>query len=57
MPDHAWRNFAEDAVNDLFRQYVSDQALAVIRRQIGIETFRAKVLKARDHRRCTRSIE
>ncbi len=50
MLDHAWRNLAEDAVNDLFRQYVSDQMLGVVRSQISIETFRVNVLSARDKR-------
>ena len=50
MLDHAWRNLAEDAVNDLFRQYVSDQMLGVVRSQISIETFRVNVLNARDKR-------
>ena len=48
--DRAWRNFAEDAVNELFRTYVSEQALAVIRQQIDVATFRAKIVAARDHR-------
>jgi hypothetical protein len=50
MTDRAWRNFAEDAVNDLFKEYVSDQALAVIRQQIDVATFKTKVLAARDQR-------
>jgi hypothetical protein len=50
MTDRAWRNFAEDAVNDLFKDYVADQALAVIRQQIDLATFKTKVLAARDQR-------
>ena len=48
--DRAWRNLAEDAVNELFRAYVSEQALAVIRQQIDVGHFKAKILAARDHR-------
>lgn len=50
MLDHAWRNLAEDAVNDLFKSYVQDQMLAVIRSQIDIETLKTNVVAARDKR-------
>jgi len=50
MPDHTWRNLAEDAINDLFKAYVGDQLLAVVRQQIGIGQFAANVTAARDRR-------
>ena len=47
MTDHTWRNLAEDAVNDLFKQYMADQFLAVVRQQMGIGTFIEKLHAAK----------
>jgi hypothetical protein len=48
--DHSWRNIAEDAVNDMFRLYVGDQLLAVIRQQISVGQFVTNITSARDRR-------
>lgn len=51
MPvDHTWRNLSEDAVNDLFKLYVGDQLLMVIRQQISVGQFIINLTAARDRR-------
>ena len=50
MTDHSWRNLAEDAINDIFKQYVGEQLIALIRQQIGLGLFTQNVTAARDHR-------
>lgn len=50
MTDHSWRNLAEDAINDIFKQYVGEQLIALIRQQIGLGLFAQNVTAARDHR-------
>ncbi len=45
-----WQNLAEDAVDELFKAYVGDQLIAVIREQIGVNTFIDNVKKAVDKR-------
>ena len=45
-----WQNLAEDAVDELFKSYVGDQLIAVIREQIGVNTFIDNVKKAVDKR-------
>ena len=51
MPtEHEWRNLAEDAVNDLFKLYVGDQVLMVIRNQLAVGQFTANITAARDKR-------
>lgn len=46
----AWKNLAEDAVDDLFKAFIGDQLIAVIREQIDIATFVNNIKKARDKR-------
>ena len=50
MTDHSWRNLAEDAINDIFKQYVGEQLIALIRQQIGLGLFTQNVTAARDYR-------
>ena len=50
MTDHSWRDLAEDAINDIFKQYVGEQLIALIRQQIGLGLFTQNVTAARDHR-------
>lgn len=50
MTDHSWRNLAEDAINDIFKQYVGELLIALIRQQIGLGLFTLNVTAARDHR-------
>jgi len=50
VTDHSWRNLAEDAINDIFKQYVGEQLIALIRQQIGLGLFTQNVTAARDHR-------
>lgn len=45
-----WQNLAEDAVDELFKAYVGDQLIAVIREQIGVSTFIDNIKKAKDKR-------
>lgn len=41
-----WKNLAEDAVDELFKAFVGDQLIAVIREQIGVGTFIDNIKKA-----------
>jgi hypothetical protein len=50
MPDNAWRNLAEDAINELFKEYVGDQVLMLIRQQIGMSQFVTNITGAKDKR-------
>jgi hypothetical protein len=50
VAEHEWRNLAEDAISELFKAYVGDQMLMVIRQQIGMATFIQNVTTARDRR-------
>lgn len=51
MPaDHEWRNLAEDAVDELFKAYIGDQVLMVVRSQIDIAHFITNVTAAKDKR-------
>ena len=50
MAEHEWRNLAEDAVGELFKAYVGDQMLMLIRQQIGMSTFIQNITVARDRR-------
>lgn len=45
-----WKNLAEDAVDELFKAFVGDQLIAVIREQIGTDTFINNVKKAKEKR-------
>jgi hypothetical protein len=50
MADNSWRNLAEDAVNDIFKDFVGQQLVQVLREQIDIATFMNNVMSARQKR-------